>query len=227
MTRRSRINPEKLSSFQIAMMKRPTSSNSKIVFPWAYGGFSRSEFKSELCEGRISEQDISRVLTKLKLSPNYDPIMNNADIFKLMVIHIGGLFLIAGSFLYFLYLIFQNSEEKNSPNRNEEEKPNLIILGLFPVIFISSIMCVVFCSRKVERDHQKRLKKREVDFIKILDNCNKMEYSAKDVTWGVGCLGAWIYLDLNFAANCENGNIGEKRKIKVEKKTSNFHYVRD
>lgn len=51
-----------------------------------------------------------------------------------------------------------------------------------------------------------RLRRREIEFDKILESLNKREFLRKGVRWNVGENGAWISLDLNFALSRRRAN---------------------
>lgn len=208
--------------FQIAMAQRPHSNTYKIVFPWMFGGYSKSEFNQNLCQGRVTEQDVDRVLKELKRCPNYKPTMSCGKTGLLILSMVGGTFLMAATIMYFV-LKYVGNKNKNVTVADEngrlkkvvENEPlSASVYVVFIVGMIVSCCMLICCQLSIRRSYNRKIERREKELGKILNGMNEKEFSSKQVSWRIGKLGAWVSLELDFVIAQMNGEDVGGRKIK-------------
>lgn len=203
-----------LTPFQIAMVQRPQSNTCRIVFPWLFGRYSKSEFNRMLCQGRVTENDVDRVINELKKSPNYKPTMSCGKVCLMVLGLLGGLFLMISTLLFFLVTLIGSiggetiTDETGESKRVQKESPNPIIYAILPIGLIASCCMMICCNLTVRKQYNKRIEKREIELGKILNDLNEKEFSSKQVSWRIGRLGAWVSLELDFVIAQMNGAAG-------------------
>ena len=181
----------RLSPIQAALLNRPDTDETKIIFPLSVGEFSRTEFDPALTENRVSERDIDRVIEEVHSQPNF-------RIRQPWIIYIIPFIMIAFFIAMFLILFTQASDLAGT---SVLVIPVLMFGGMFVVL---TVIIAIFCC--AQSSAQKRLNQREKEIKAVLSKYNRV-WSSKEVSWRVGTLGAWLQLDLDFVVRDMQGNL--------------------
>lgn len=188
---RSRGGRAQPSPFQVALLQRPQTTNSRIVFPWLMGEYSKSEFNPVVTQGRASEGDIDRVIQAVKGVEHYNPNISGWWMCLLPLIMCGGMAII----MIIFFTSLNKSIENSRTSGGSSSSFNFLIMpiGMFGLFCI--MCCLMICLQKVQNE---RFVKREQEIKGVLDQFNANEFDMKGINWKCGKFGAWILMDLNF-----------------------------
>ena len=172
------------SPFSIALAQAPFSDQTKIVFrydPYARD-YSQQDFNPLQTQGRVTQEDITRVFTTLKQLPNFN--MGGGLLQFLIPLTF---FCIFCGFFIFIYFFISRIASSAAGSGNVMMMP-MAMIGVF-CIMVTLILGITFGINYYSRQ---KMQKRTEEIRNCLQEFNQKEFVAKEVSWKVGTLGAWI-----------------------------------
>jgi hypothetical protein len=185
-----------VNTLAMAQMNNLSTNMSVIVFPYdrLTKDFSKRNYNRLLTDSKFSEQDVDRVLNKIKASPHFKP-KNCLWVFMLMPLL---MFAMVGIFVWVIISGVSSSRDDDSDDGDGPDvtliilAPMLLMVGMFVLIF--TIVCCV-AKRSAEN-----LRLRKADFDRIVKEENANFFSAREVRWTVGPHASSLSIHLDYMA---------------------------
>ena len=177
--------PNKNDILEVACSERPQSTMSRVVFPWnrETESFDINEFNPISTQGRLSPQDIDRVLNQLRNCQNYIPKGPKWCISCLKPIGV------ALSSILFV-MIIQNRNFNHADGNGQ-----LLIVAIFIIVLMGF---VTLPDHFYMTQNKKSLEEREREFKAIIERENSTFLQGREVRWTVGRVGSWLALELDY-----------------------------
>lgn len=210
---------------------RPHSNFARIVFPFKSreNKFEKFEFNSIMTEGKLTEEDVDRVLKSLEKSKDFKP-----SIPKWLTILIVALLFVLFILIIIIVAQFERSMENSTPEVDKEGKlvekkkvdyKFVLVAGLIGINNLVIILLLLFANCL----YKKSLDRREKDIKRFLSDFNANEFSSKGIEWRSGTFGAWISVELNYVLRQRNAGFRKSAQVGGGKKVEelNFEYEDD
>ena len=191
MGRRRYGGGSRISPIQAALLNRPQTDQTKIIFPLVMGNFSKHEFNPVLAQNRVTEQDIDMVINEVQSQPNI-------RISQSWIICIIPFLMIAFFIGMFLFMFTQAS-------KLAESSFILIPIVMFGSMFVL-IAVIITITCIAQKSALSQLNKRQQQIQAVLTRYNQI-WASRDVSWRMGTMGAWLQLDLDFAIRAMQNNL--------------------
>ena len=174
------------SPFMIALATAPFTDQTKVIFRYDQltGDYITIDFNPMQTLGHVTQEDIEKVFSTLKKLPNY-----RTNTTFLALINILMILLPLAAYGLFLYFFITKITYSGS-----------ITVILVSVLVATALLMILIFGFSFGYGYYLRYKirKRTEEINQCLQDFNQKEFSAKQVFWKVGTLGAWIQLDLNY-----------------------------
>lgn len=181
---------------------RPQSTESRIIFPWCVEKkrFKKDDFSPEKTLGLVSLQDVNRVLLALRMNKYHNPQDQCSGYIIILII-----FLVF-AILFHIVMALSKKPPKDPPKKKPKHG-GLRLLGekgpferIETYVFILLVSLLVFSCywawKKMDKQIEEKMMKRQEEFQKILDRFNEREFNQYNINWTAGELGAYLSLEI-------------------------------
>lgn len=177
----------------LAMLQRPMTTQSRIVFCYMFDQYIKSEFNPNATQGRVTEADVDRVLQAVANAKYFKAQLSPVYLLAFLAVFI----LTNGFFVLLFFYITLGMKSKDQ----------MTYIFIIPLGFVVTFISLIVLGCKVTEKSRQILAMREQEINMILDDFNKNEYSMKQISWKAGKYGSWLQMDLNFVTG-SGGNGG-------------------
>ena len=172
-------------------MSRPTTDQTKIIFPYSLGRYSKNEFNMVLAQGRVIEADIDEVLDEVHSLPDF-------KIEKPKVIYVLPFLMMCVMAFIVIFMVGFASSLSDSA---------FFVIPLVPIgsmifFFVVSACVTHYAGRKMTE----QMNRRQHAIQGVLNRYNQL-WSSREVSWRIGTMGAWLRLDLDFMIRAMQNNL--------------------
>ena len=193
--RRGRADP-----FAMAILTAPPSTSNRMVFKWdrISGNFDISHYNPAMSQNRLSMEKLEEINQSLSNSPE-------GKIFSPWICALQCcpfLFLIAFVIAFPIFMVTSITSSDNNDSNIWTYFPYIMVGGFLGIFCI--ILCPILYAGVLQN---KRYKKREEEFKKILDDYNQ-RYQSSEISFRTGKFGAYFMVDFEFMMKQQNGPQG-------------------
>lgn len=174
-----------------ALIMRPKSSATRIIFPWNGINYSVDDFNPDATEGKVSYVDLQSFFWILSISPYFN-IKQYSKLWITLGLTQICLMLIS------IWLTLSSNALINAIRVFDNYLLSQFFLCIVIIALIHNLFSQLF--QLIQKKRLQSLNVRQQELERIINIQNHQTFKSKGVKWSIGKLGAYLIMDINLTS---------------------------